>query len=565
MEKEQQKKKHAAIIVAVIILLLLILLLLFLFMKKEYKVTFDSNGGSEVAAVTIKENEKLEKPEDPTREGYIFGGWYHNEELYDFDLPVKQDMTLEAEWALEGVATTPVTGVKLSAESISLGINGAEALIAVVEPENATNPKVTWTSSDESIVTVDENGNIKGLKAGTAIVTVTTEDGNYTATCEVTVSKEKAKDVAVTGVKINGGKTVTVGSTIRLTATVSPSNATNKSVTWSSSNSKVATVDRYGNVKGLKAGKATITVRAEDGGFKATYTVTVKAKQTSTQNSTQNSTQKPTEKPTNTPTQTPSQSTVKVTGVKITGGKDIYVGDSITLTAAITPSNATNKKVTWSSSNSKVATVDAKGNVKGLKEGKVTITVRAEDGGFKATYTVTVKAKSTNTPSQSTVKVTGVKITGGKDIYVGDSVTLTAVITPSNATNKKVKWESKNNGIATVSDKGVVKGVKEGTAEIKVTTEDGGFTATYTITVKSKYKLLLKAVDTGLDGTVMQYTATVTRDGVAFTDFTSVIIGTHTYRFKGGNNTVKASDVKGNPSVTIKLKDGTTRTAILEK
>ncbi len=368
MEKEQQKKKKAAIIVAVIILLFLILLLLLLFMKKEYKITFDSNGGSEVASVTVKENEKLEKPEDPTREGYIFGGWYYNEELYDFDLPVKQDMTLEAGWAVEGVATTPVSGVSLNVTSLKLSVNGADKLLATIEPENATNQKLIWTSSDESVVTVDEYGNVKALKAGTATVTVTTEDGNYTATCEVTVSKEKAKDVAVTSVRISGEKAVTVGSTIRLTATVNPSNATNKSVTWSSSNSKVATVDRYGNVKGIKAGTATITAKATNGKT-ASYKVTVKAKQTSST------------KP----------KTVKVTSVKISGAKDLTVGQSLKLTATVSPSNASNKKVTWKSSNPSVATVDGNGNVKAVSGGTVTITVTTADGSKTASVTITVK------------------------------------------------------------------------------------------------------------------------------------------------------------------------------
>ena len=411
MEKEQQKKKYAAIIVAVIILLLLILLLLLLFMKKEYKITFDSNGGSEVAAVTVKENDKLEKPEDPTREGYTFGGWYYNEELYDFELPVKQDMTLEAGWAVEGAATTPVSGVSLSVTSLKLTEGGEDALVAVVEPENATNQKLIWTTSDASIVTVDENGNVKALKAGTVTVTVTTEDGSYTATCEITVEKkqeeEGKKEVAVTGVKISGATTVTVGSSIRLTATVSPSNATNKSVTWSSSNKAVATVDRYGNVKGIKAGTVTITVRTSNGRT-ASYKVTVKAKQTSNT------------KP----------GTVKVTSVKISGAKDLTVGQSLKLTATVSPSNASNKKVTWKSSNPSVATVDGNGNVKAVSAGTVTITVTTADGAKTASVTITVK----ETYSYKWVEIKEssadqymLYIVNSKGQYVSGTATLTSI------------------------------------------------------------------------------------------------------------------------------------------
>ncbi len=410
-EQNQERNKKIAVVVAIVVLLLIILLLLFL-IRKEYTVTFDSNGGSEVASVKVKENDKVEKPEDPTREGYVFGGWYYNKELYDFETPVKQDMTLEAGWAVEGSIANPVTGVELNVESVSLEVNGTETLIATITPSNATNPKLIWETSDESVVTVDEYGNIKGLKAGTATITVTTEDGGFTATCKVTVTEETSKEVAVTSVKISGANTVTVGSTIKLRATVSPSNASNKKVTWSSSNKSIATVDANGNVKGLKAGTVTITAKTANGKT-ATYKVTVKAK---------------------------AVTTVSVTSVKISGAKDLTVGDSLKLTATVSPSNASNKKVTWKSSNPSVATVDANGNVKALKAGTVTITVTTEDGSKTASVTITIKEKP-ETYTYEWVKIEE-SVAGQYRLYIvnskGQHVAGTATLTSIGGTSKTV-------------------------------------------------------------------------------------------------------------------------------
>ena len=145
-------------------------------------------------------------------------------------------------------------------------------LTATVNPENATNKNVSWSSSNTSVANVD-NGKITALKAGTATITVKTEDGNKTATCEVTVN---AKVYPVTGVTLD--KTsyeMTEGDEFTLTATVNPENATNKNVSWSSSNTSVATVDN-GKVTALKAGTATITVKTDDGGKTATCEVSVR-------------------------------------------------------------------------------------------------------------------------------------------------------------------------------------------------------------------------------------------------------------------------------------------------
>lgn len=165
--------------------------------------------------------------------------------------------------------TVPVTGVTLNPTSLSLFTGESETLTATVEPGNATNKAVTWSTSDNTVATVDENGTVTAVGAGEATITVTTEDGSKTATCTVTVT------VPVTGVKLNKEtlELFTDGSET-LTATVEPGNATNKNVTWSSSDETIATVDNNGTVTAVGAGEATITATA--GGITATCVVHVR-------------------------------------------------------------------------------------------------------------------------------------------------------------------------------------------------------------------------------------------------------------------------------------------------
>jgi uncharacterized protein YjdB len=256
--------------------------------------------------------------------------------------------------------------------------------------------------------------------------------------------------VPVTGVTVSPtSASVAVGATTTLTATVLPTNATNKSVTWTTNNAAVATVNASGVVTGVAAGSATITVRTQDGGFTATSAITV------------------------------TSSNVPVTGVSVTPmSATIGVGTTRALAATVSPSNATNKNVTWSTNNAAVATVNASGVVSGVSAGTATITVRTQDGGFTATSAITVT--STNVP------VTGVTVSPtSASIGVGATRALTATVSPSNATNKNVTWTTSNAAVATVNASGVVTGVAAGSATITVRTQDGGFTATSAITVTS--------------------------------------------------------------------------------
>jgi len=164
-----------------------------------------------------------------------------------------------------------VTGVTLNKTSTTIAVNNTETLVATVAPTNATNKSVTWSSSNETVATVSSAGVVSALSAGTAVITVTTVDGSYTATCDVT-----AENRAVTGISVKLSTTIGIGQTETLVPTFTPADATNKAVTWSSGNTAIATVDVNGTVTGLNQGTTIITATSVDGSYTATCNVTVR-------------------------------------------------------------------------------------------------------------------------------------------------------------------------------------------------------------------------------------------------------------------------------------------------
>ena len=339
-----------------------------------------------------------------------------------------------------------VTEVTLDKTELTLTEGETETLTATVRPDNADNRKVTWSSDKTEIATVDGAGKVTAVKPGEAVVTVTTEDGGKTATCKVTV---KAKAIGVTEVTLDKTElTLTEGETETLTATVRPDNADNRKVAWSSDKTEVATVDGAGKVTAVKAGEAVITVTTEDGGKTASCKVTVKAK------------------------------AVGVTEVTLDRAElTLTEGETETLTATVKLDNADNRKVTWSSDKTEIATVDGAGKVTAVKAGEAVVTVTTEDGGKTASCKVTVKAK--------VVPVTGVDVKPWSvTIGVNGTTKLTCTVVPSNATNRNVRWESDNPSVATVDSDGNVRAVSAGVAKVSAVTEDGGFRSGCTVTVK---------------------------------------------------------------------------------
>ena len=317
-------------------------------------------------------------------------------------------------------ANIPVTGITLNQTSLNLSVGSSYTLIPTISPSNATNQNVTYSSNNTSVATVDSNGKVTAVGGGSATITATTVDGSIKAYCTVTVN------VPVTGITLNRTLvSLNKGDTYTLVATITPSNATNKNITWTTGNSNVATVDRNGKITAVGVGITTITVTTVDGGKTAKCVVRV----------------------VNNVNPSP---TILPTSVSLDKDElELTPNSTYTLTATVLPSNATDKTVTFSSSNTNVATVDSNGKVTAKKVGTATITVKTNTGNLTDTCNVTV--------INSNVPVTGVQInsTSPLNINLGETVTLTASITPSNATNQNVTWNiSDTSALTTVSTSG---------------------------------------------------------------------------------------------------------------
>ena len=318
--------------------------------------------------------------------------------------------------------------VKLSKTKAIIEKSKTLTLKATITPSGLPDKSVTWKSSNTKVATVTSAGKVKGVKAGTATITCTSNSTGAKATCKVTVGYV---ELDKTEANILKGKTTT------LSATVYPSSLTDKSVTWESSNTKIATVTTAGKVKGVKAGTATITCTSNATGLKATCTVTV------------------------------------VKGFVTLNKTETYVqkGKTMTLKATVTPETLTDKSVTWESSDTKIATVTTAGKVKGVKYGTATITCTSVATGAKATCQVTVGKVVIGTSEFSLKK--------------SRTNTLTATVYPSDLADKSVTWESSDTSIATVDEEGRVKGIKAGTATITCTSVATGLKGTCTVTVLS--------------------------------------------------------------------------------
>ena len=190
---------------------------------------------------------------------------------YDVNVEVIDEAGSSAWYNEENVklapATVAVTGVTVAPAALTLEVGQTGALTATVAPATATNKAVTWTSSAPAIATVDASGTVKGIAPGTATITVKTADGGKTATCAITVKAAVAPAVKVTGITLNYSSITVNGDLerVQLIATVAPATATDQSLTWTSSDASVASVDGAGLVTIRKKGKATVTAKANDG------------------------------------------------------------------------------------------------------------------------------------------------------------------------------------------------------------------------------------------------------------------------------------------------------------
>ena len=330
------------------------------------------------------------------------------------------------------VAPIPVSQVTLDRTTAELKAGETLALHATVQPDDATNPALTWRSNNTAVATVDQGGLVTARAVGTANITATATDGSgQQAVCRVTVTPTQVSQVVVTPSTLD----VEVDSSVVLTATVLPSAATNKVLTWRSSNTAVATVDSHGEVTARAVGTATITATATDGsGAFGTCQLSVNE--------------------------------VMVQQITLApASAELHPGDELTINATVLPSNTGNATLTWRSSNASVATVTSSGVVKAIGVGVATITATATDGsGKSATCRITV------TPvyvSSITLSATSI------GLEVGTTSTLSATVFPANATDRSIAWSSSNTTVATVNNNGVVTARAIGTATITAMAQDG--------------------------------------------------------------------------------------------
>ena len=258
--------------------------------------------------------------------------------------------------------TVPVTSVTLNRSSLSLEEGHSASITATVCPDNATNKSVNWTSSNNGVATVS-NGIVTAVSKGSARIAATAADGSGCCDCCTVVV---TRDIMVTNVSVSpSSKSLTVGATCYLYETVTPNNATNKTVLWSSSNTNVATVNpNSGLVTARGAGSATIYATAQDGsGKRGTCSISVSAP-------------------------------VSVTSINVSPKqKTLSPGETTTLRATVCPCGASGS-VIWSSSNTSVATVGTyTGIVTAKSDGTATITARTANGSKSDTATITVDSR----------------------------------------------------------------------------------------------------------------------------------------------------------------------------
>ena len=324
----------------------------------------------------------------------------------------------------------PVSKIILSRTSASLKATETVTLVATVSPANASDKTIVWSSSNSEIASVDANGVVTAVAVGNAtIYAASSSTPNVKAQCSITVVPTPVSSIVLS----SNALSLQVGETAKLSAEISPETATNKDISWSSVNSSIATVDADGNINALSLGSTQIKASATDGsGVTSLCQVTV--------------------------VPTPAGSITINTPERT----EFKVGETIALSATVLPQNATDKTVTWSSSNSSIVRISADGIATAIKEGQVTITAY-DSANHSAEISITVIHTLAESITVSPETVT---------LQVGAQATIAYNILPSTTTNKDVEWTIDNPAIASVQN-GVIVAKSIGTTNVKVKTLDG--------------------------------------------------------------------------------------------
>lgn len=353
--------------------------------------------------------------------GVMIKNSVNSDYLQEGDDSVGYAMVLQNYYTFDHSDKTNVA-IKLSWDDGAVDLNGgtAEAKIkAKVYPINLPDKKITWKSSDDNIAKIDSGGNITAQNPGKATLTAMLYSQKKSATATLSVRQP------VTGIFMPTSTiTLYTGGEGRLLQTeIFPKNATNQNITWKSKNTKIARVDENGRVKPVGVGMTEITATTEDGGFEAKCFVNV----------------------------VNSYVDVQTLSVKNTDAMTIKVGDSVNAIVTVSPSNARNKTLKWSSDDTKIATVSQAGRIRGVSVGTANITVETTNGK-KQTFTVNVTESDAKDPFNLNDEVSDLD-TEGTVTYTSYDISFPQIIRIQMGLNPPPKiWRNGGMSYATESE-----------------------------------------------------------------------------------------------------------------
>ena len=325
-------------------------------------------------------------------------------------------------------------------------------MIAQITPSDAIEQTIYWDSKDSDIASISEDGELEAISCGMTLITATTKDGGYTASCNIKIYEH------TTGVEMVDKISLPIGKTYTLNAKTLPLSTTDGEIKYTINNEEIASISEDGIVMAKKKGACIITATSVDGGFTATCEVTV--------------------------LQPVEAATLE------THGMEMKVGDNKDLYCNLQPATADNKAIVWQSSDENIATVDNTGSVTALKAGTVYIRAISEDNpeakdSCKVTVLQPVKGITLN---YSTYEVNA----------IGESFVLEATISPEDASNKEIKWTSSDESVCIVFN-GTVVVTGFGTCVVIASTSDGNFIATCTINSVSTGIKTINSEDASFD------------------------------------------------------------------
>lgn len=422
--------------------------------------------------------------------------------------------------AVQGLIPTAPESIAFANKTEAVFEGQTLALSMSITPLSSGKTYLAFSSSNKKVATVDEKGVVTGVLKGKVTITasgVNAAGKTIKATVTVTVNR------AVTNIALNKTETLlAVGKRFLLKATVTPTSASSRAVTYASDHEDIATVDKNGYVKGISAGECTITVFS-----KSNPEVTAACKVTVI---------------------------IPVSKMKLDAGeRKVYVGQALPLTVTYTPEGASIQAATFKSGATKYLTVDESGIVTGVARGSATVTATATDGsGTKTAIKITVLQQPTAIAFKNPPAI----------VYVGTDQKLTAVVSPSNTNDKSLLWSTSDESIATVNKNGVVTPLYPGQVTITATATDfPEVSASCTLTVNQPVEEIVLS-ETKLNilvNTTAQLTYEILPDYT--TDKSIVWLSSKPSVASVDENGLVTAHKRGTATITVSSKDGSKKTA----